>query len=209
MITTYIFDLDDTLIPYDPREARAYALLREAGADTARMTATDHSLWPEVALGRLPIEEKWYQEALSGGISVDVAKRFVAAMTAFDPAYDDALPLLQRLAAARHTLAVITNGPPGEHQRAKLRRAGLDRFFGDRVFISSEVGAAKPDARIFHHALHALGARPEQALYVGDKPEHDAAAAAAVGMHGVWIDRSGGTAPPPPGVRRITTLADL
>lgn len=209
MINTYIFDLDDTLIPYRPRDGRAYALLREAGADHAAMMATSHALWPEVDGGRLTIEEKWRREALAGGVSLEVAERFVAAMIDFDPAYDDALPLLKRLAAAGHRLAVISNGPPGEHQRAKLRRAGLDRFFGDLVFISSEVGAAKPDPRIFHHGLQVLGARPEEALYVGDKALHDAAAAAVVGMQGVWIDRLDSQDPVPPGVRRITTLADL
>ncbi len=209
MITTYIFDLDDTLIPYGPREDRAYALLRQGGVDIAQAMTANLSLWPQVAIGRLAIEEKWYQEALAGGASGDLAERFVTAMVDFDPAYDDALPVLERLVAGGHRLAVITNGPPGEHQRAKLRQAGLDRFFGDWFFISSEVGAAKPDPRIFLHALQAMGAMPEEALYVGDKSEHDAAAATAVGMQGVWIDRLGSREPVPAGVRRITTLADL
>lgn len=95
------------------------------------------------------------------------------------------------------------------YQRAKLRTARLDRFFGEFVFISSEVGAAKPDAHIFHHALQVLGSRPEEALYVGDKADHDAAAAVAAGMLGIWIDRRGSEGRVPPGVRRITTLADL
>lgn len=209
MITTYIFDLDDTLVPYDPRERRAYDLLAGAGADRERMMTANLALWPEVAIGRLCIEEKWRQEALAGGVAPAAAERFVAAMVDFDPAYPDALPLLERLAEAGHRLAIITNGPPGDHQRAKLRRAGLDRFFGEAVFISSEVGAAKPDPRIFQHTLAALGARPEESLYVGDKPEHDAAAAAAVGLHGVWIDRTGSASPAPAGVRRITSLAEL
>ncbi|MFZ5827138.1 MAG: HAD family hydrolase [Bacillota bacterium] len=209
MITTYIFDLDDTLIPYDPREQRAYALLAAAGADTERTRAMNLSLWPEVAIGRLPIEEKWRREALAGGVAAEVAERFVAALVDFDPAYEDALPVLERLAAAGTRLAIITNGPPGDHQRAKLRKTGLDRFFGDFVFISSEVGAAKPDPRIFHHALEALGVTPAESLYVGDKAEHDAAAAAAVGMQGVWLDRRGSSSPAPAGVRRITTLTQL
>ncbi|MFZ5815619.1 MAG: HAD family hydrolase [Bacillota bacterium] len=209
MINTYVFDLDDTLIPYEPREARAYALLAPCGIDAERMMAANLRLWPEVAAGRLSIEEKWRLEALEGGAPAEGAERFVAAMVDFDPAYADALPVLERLAAAGHRLAVITNGPPGDHQRAKLRRAGLDRFFGERVYISGEIGAAKPDARIFLHALRDLGVQPHEALYVGDKAEHDAAAAAAVGMQGVWIDRRGSGSPAPAGVRRIRSLLEL
>lgn len=209
MITTYLFDLDDTLIPYDLREARSYALLKELGADEVRMQEANLRLWPEVAIGRLPIEEKWRREALAGGASAADADRFLASMIDFDPPFDDALPAVQRLAEAGARLAIITNGPPGDHQRSKLRRAGLDHFFGDLVFISSEVGAAKPDPRIFQHALARLGVRPDEALYVGDKHDHDAAAAAAAGLHGVWLDRREAGLLVPTGLRRITTLADL
>lgn len=209
MITIYIFDLDDTLIPSDERTARAMALVAEAGGERAKVSAAAAVLWQEVAAGRLTMEEKWRQEALAGGVSAEVAERFAAILGAFEEAYDDALPLLERLTAEGHRLAIISNGPPGDHQRAKLRRAGLDRFFGDAVFISCEVGCEKPDPRIFHHALQALGVTAAEALYVGDKPEHDAGAAVKAGLHGVWIDRRNSPAPAPTGVRRITTLAEL
>lgn len=209
MITTYIFDLDDTLIPSDGRTARAYGFLAEAGADKAKQSEAGRRLWQEVAGGRLSMEEKLRREALAGGVSDEVAERFVAMMHEFEPAYEDALPLLERLVSEGRRLAIISNGPPGDHQRAKLRTAGLDRFFGDFVFISCEVGVEKPDPRIFQHALRVLGVRPEEAVYVGDKAEHDAGAAVAAGLHGVWVDRRGIVAPVPPGVRRITSLSEL
>jgi IS4 transposase len=44
-------------------------------------------------------------------------------------------------------IGVLTNGD-GEQQRAKLERHGIDRFVDD-VIVSNDVGARKPDQRIF------------------------------------------------------------
>ena len=49
------------------------------------------------------------------------------------------------------------------------------------VVTSAEVGAAKPDPRIFRIALDRLRVRPERALHAGDSAD-DEAGAAAVGM---------------------------
>ena len=48
-----------------------------------------------------------------------------------------------------------------------LSETGLDSLM-DVIIISDEVGAAKPDERIFCLALEALGVRPHEALMVGD-----------------------------------------
>ncbi len=99
---------------------------------------------------------------------------------------------------ARYGLALISNGG-GPLQRAKLHRADVARFFPpEHVFLSGEVGFDKPDGRIFEAALHALGKRPEQVLYVGDHPANDVAGAAAVGMRTCWVSRG---RPAPAGLR--------
>ncbi|MBU3752231.1 MAG: HAD-IA family hydrolase [Mycobacterium sp.] len=48
----------------------------------------------------------------------------------------------------------------------------------DEYVLSFEVGAAKPDPRIFEAALSRIGVEPEQALMVGDSVENDGAARA-------------------------------
>ena len=48
----------------------------------------------------------------------------------------------------------------------------------DEYVLSYEVGAAKPDPRIFEAALSRIGVEPEQALMVGDSVENDGAARA-------------------------------
>ncbi len=72
----------------------------------------------------------------------------------------------------------------GEQLRNLLQREGLLGHFSGWAF-SDEVGYYKPDPRIFEAALSALGARPAEALHVGDLRRTDVAGAAALGMRTV------------------------
>ena len=51
--------------------------------------------------------------------------------------------------------------------------------------FSDEVGVPKPGAEIFAKALAELGARPPEAIHVGDLKRTDIAGARDIGMHGV------------------------
>lgn len=208
--TTYLFDLDDTLVPYSGRANHAQADLIAAGADPVRLRELDSTLWPPVANGELPIETKWYRQAVGAGATPAQADAFVQTMCNFEPAFPTVLPLLQRLQDAGIRLGIITNGPPGAHQRQKLTAANLDEFFDlKHIFISSEVGAAKPDSQIFHHALQMIGSRPEETLFVGDSLIGDAGGALGAGMTAYWLDLHQTGATVPPGIHRISSLSQL
>ena len=55
--------------------------------------------------------------------------------------------------------------------------------------VSGELGAGKPDAAVFDHALGLLGAEREDAVMVGDSLECDVAGARAAGLGAVWVNR--------------------
>ncbi len=59
----------------------------------------------------------------------------------------------------------------------------------DDMTISAEVGAAKPDARIYRHALEKLGIHPEEAVFIDDMPAN-IEAAQALGMRGIVFQGS-------------------
>jgi len=80
----------------------------------------------------------------------------------------------------------------------------LDHVTG--VVTSAEVGAAKPDPRVFERGLELAGARAEEALHVGDSVENDVAGARAVGIRAVLVARDG---PAPEGVEAVGSLAEL
>ncbi|HKB30211.1 MAG TPA: HAD-IA family hydrolase [Streptosporangiaceae bacterium] len=56
------------------------------------------------------------------------------------------------------------------------------------VIDSAAVGVSKPDPRIFHLALDALGSRPEHAIHVGDSLRADVEGARAAGIRPVHLD---------------------
>jgi len=88
--------------------------------------------------------------------------------------YDDALPTLRELKRRGLKLALISN--VGLNVQAVLERAGMATLF-DAVILSYEVGAVKPEARIFECALDLLEVSPGQALMVGDNALDDGGAA--------------------------------
>jgi putative hydrolase of the HAD superfamily len=72
----------------------------------------------------------------------------------------------------------------GELLRDFLEREDLLGHFSGWAF-SDEVGHYKPSPRIFEAALEALGARPVEAVHVGDLRRTDVVGARAVGMRTV------------------------
>ncbi|MBA3397529.1 MAG: HAD family hydrolase [Deltaproteobacteria bacterium] len=86
--------------------------------------------------------------------------------------------------AETHRIAVVTNGG-GAGQRAKLARLGLADVV-HAVFVSGEVGIAKPAAGIFERALRWTEHAARDVLFVGDDPVIDLAPASAMGMVTAW-----------------------
>ena len=103
-------------------------------------------------------------------------------------------------------MALVSNFDHPPYVRSLLERLDLARHF-DAVVISSELRIDKPDPRIFHHALKAVGCAPSEALVVGDSLEADIAGAQAAGCRAVLIDMRG-RHPDYPG-ERITSLREL
>lgn len=91
---------------------------------------------------------------------------------------------LDALTARRLRLAVVSNF---DHRLPGLLEAlgVLDRF--ERVVLPGEARAAKPDPGIFSFALEALGVPASAAVYVGDDPDEDHAAAEARGLRAVDV----------------------
>ena len=79
------------------------------------------------------------------------------------------------------TLGAITNG------NADIALCGLGDYFDFSVH-SEEVGASKPDPRVFDYALNLSGFLPHEVIHIGDDPVRDIIAAKKVGMKTVWAN---------------------
>lgn len=69
-----------------------------------------------------------------------------------------------------------------------LNVLNLGGFFNS-VTISTEVGAAKPDVRMFQTALQKYSCPPEQAWHIGDSLREDYQGAKAAGLRAIWLKR--------------------
>ena len=100
---------------------------------------------------------------------------------------------------------------PPRLAREFLEREGLAGLFGS-IVLSCEHGAVKPGPRLFLTALEELGARPEDALFVGDNYPRDIEGAAACGLATVWVcrdDVSAGRSAADRIVERVELLSEI
>jgi FMN phosphatase YigB (HAD superfamily) len=162
--------------------------------------------WSEVAarsqLGRSLVAAEWHllreldarghrsREIFAGdvlaqlGLTID-PQRFAAALAEHVIPEPGVAACVARLAANRR-VAIVTNG--GAAQRVKLRAIGLESIV-HAVFVSGELGIAKPAPGIFERALCWTEHPAAEVLFVGDDPNIDLAPAAALGMATAWRGR--------------------
>jgi putative hydrolase of the HAD superfamily len=154
-----------------------------AGFDRA-FYDSDDSLSKRFSLGGLSLEKtlilqtRCVLESLAPGktaLAEAIAGRFLEESR---EAFRRNRPMLERL-SRRYRLAVVSNFYG--NLRPVLESEGLLELFGV-VADSGAVGALKPDAALFMHALKALGCDPASALMVGDSIPRDMRGAEALGM---------------------------
>ncbi|MEQ1893518.1 MAG: TIGR02253 family HAD-type hydrolase [Planctomycetota bacterium] len=104
--------------------------------------------------------------------------------------FDDVLPLLEALRKAGLVVGIVTHGWTIK-QAEKIVRLGVVPYLSPRaVFISDQLGIAKPNPKIYALALRDLGIAPAEAMYVGDSPSHDITPPKSLGMKAVWARRA-------------------
>ncbi|NMM78617.1 HAD family hydrolase [Acidovorax sp. SRB_24] len=200
-IRAITLDLDDTLWPVWPTIARAEAQLQAWLAEHAPATVA-WSAQPGVlrairdevnreladrahdlsALRRESIRRALERAGDDPALAGPAFEIFYAERQRVD-LFDDALPALEYL-SSRFPVVALSNG------NADVQRVGLGRYFHAAV-SAREVGAAKPDARIFHRGAQAAGVAASQVLHVGDDAHLDGVGALNAGMQVAWLNRTG------------------
>lgn len=89
----------------------------------------------------------------------------------------------------RVRMGIITNGA-AEHQKRKIEQLQIRQWIPtEDIFVSEEMGMAKPDKRIFRKACERMGVEPDDVWYVGDSYLNDVEGAKNAGLHSIWIRR--------------------
>ena len=184
-----IFDLDNTLINRDAafcayvldfiqrnqdalRNEDPSLVLKEILALDQHGTKDRQLFCREVLLrfqGLAYTEESLWLDHLSMPNFVTIDKAVVA--------------MLERLEHT-HQLLLLSNGS-GNMQRRKLKQAGIEAYF-EHIFISAEVGYAKPNPQIFAHALKHC--RHHTIVMIGDNYLHDIQTAIEMNLKTIFIN---------------------
>jgi len=100
--------------------------------------------------------------------------------------YEDAESTLALLRERGYTIGLISNTMwPSAYHLDEMQRFGLLPHFSHTLF-SADAGLWKPQPGAYRRALEALGAAPEEAVFVGDIPQHDVLGAQRAGLRGVY-----------------------
>lgn len=213
-ITAVLFDLDDTLIDWSGRTksweeishcsiGKVHAFLTSIGCNlpdvdtfhqTYHQTVVQHwqranQTWESVCFA-VVLRDTFIQIGLDPA-TIDM----IAVMQAYDwgpmpgaALYNDAIPVLQRLKRDGYKIGLITNAMlPMWMRDIELRHYQLLDYFDVRL-TSGDVGYIKPHPAIYQRALDQLAVAPEQAIFIGDRPENDVAGANNAGLVSVWMN---------------------
>ena len=209
-----LFDLDDTLFDHEHATNQALAVLCleepaltcwPVGELRARYSALLESLHVEVLAGRMSIPDaraERFRRLLSDAGRTAIDGRPTQLATLYRAAYEGAwraVPgahdLLKALRARGLPIGIVTNNLVAE-QRQKLDCCALGELV-DVMITSEEIGATKPDPRIFHAALDRLSVSASETVMVGDVWHTDIAGALAAGIRPVWFNWRGLDSPDP------------
>jgi HAD superfamily hydrolase (TIGR01509 family) len=209
-VKAVVFDVDGTLYRQGPlRRAMAGRLLRahllhpRRGRETMRALSAyrraQEELRTEPAGGDLARAQLRLAAARSG-VDDAAVRAYVAEWMETAPLdlvarlkQPGVEELLGELRSSGVRLAVLSDYDAGP----KLDALGIAQYFDVVVTAQQpDVGVFKPHPRGLHVALERLGVEPAEALYVGDRVDVDAAAAAAAGVPCVILVDAGRSRPP-------------
>jgi len=98
---------------------------------------------------------------------------FEAASDIFQP-NEDCFPLLKTLKSKGVRLLALSNTSQAHFEFLKLKYSFLELF--DEFILSYQIGAAKPDPKIYQAALNLAYCTPQECFYTDDIPEYIAMA---------------------------------
>lgn len=217
-----LFDADDTLFDFPRAEANALRwTLEQSGLPFrpeffAIYSHCNQQVWKEFERGEVTALELrvkrfrlFFEEARIAGDPQAVSPlylRNLALGTDLLPGAEEVIGALR----GRFRLALVTNGLK-EVQRPRLERSMLRGSF-EQVFISEEIGAAKPSRDYFEAVFRGIGNPPrESVLLIGDSLTSDMRGGLDYGIDTCWYNPGGKTTDLPVTyqIARLTELTKI
>ncbi|MEU8011532.1 HAD family hydrolase [Micromonospora parva] len=217
MLTTVVFDADETLLDLRPAVTGGLvAVLDEmrrrtpaaAGVTLAELESDwgavfgELSAAPVMEIRRAALARSLTRAALADHLD-EFADLFFARRFALTRPFPDVAPALATL-RRRYTVGFATNG------NSRAERCGLAGEFAFELYAHENGLPKKPAPEFYAAVVTAAGVPARQIVYVGDSWEHDVVAPRRFGLRSVWLNRLGLPRPPggPPDAE-VSTMADL
>lgn len=189
MIKAVFFDINDTVVNHS--QAQRISIRKMSALLGGQKKEEFTKIWNEVAkrywdlfeekkitfeeqrLRR--IKEVWHY--FNAELSAKQIELYAKHYTTY---YEEALVVnpdlkvvIELLHADNIPIGIISNGH-GPLQRSRLKAARIESYFkNELIFISDEVGLAKPNQRIFELAEKAAGVGPSEIVFYGDDFKND------------------------------------
>ena len=166
----FIFDYGGVLVLQQSDEEQA-RLAKIAGVPKDTFTELYWSDRLDYDKGLLTAADYWQVLAKRGG-GDGLSQQQVEDLIALDSEswmhFDDVMwDWIEQLRGAGKRVAMLSNMPRELGEAIKLKTNKLNVF--DRVTLSYEVHAVKPEPAIYEHCLEGIGTAPEQTLFLDDR----------------------------------------
>lgn len=189
-----LLDADGTLFDFHRGEREALArLLPMFGAPDTADAVEDYrrineEYWRKFEKGLVDkstlLVQRFRDFYSALGVEVDcqaVNAAYLEILSGYHYLIPGALQLCRRLKNKGHSLYIVTNGTLSA-QGDRYRESGLAPYL-DGVFISDEIGVAKPETGFFDHVFSAIGNPPKsQVIILGDSLGSDIRGGRAAGI---------------------------
>ena len=200
--TWLLFDADDTLFDYPLAEGKSLRNTFEHFGQVFRSEylriyqVFNRQVWVEFERGeisaaglRLKRLRLLFDEIDLPLDPVDFSQRYLENLAQVSDLFPVAAEVLKAL-SGRYHIALVTNGLK-EVQRPRLERSAI-RPFIEKIFISEEIGVAKPAAGFFEAVFQEIGNPPKsEVLIIGDSLTSDIQGGIDYGIDTCWFNPGG------------------
>ena len=203
----FIFDLDQTLLDFHATEYKALGIVLESNglsfSDEIYQAFEEYnkSLWLELEKGTISRTELFFKrfqyvlDLCDGDTSfldpLTINDNFIKTMSVngilMEGAGDFIKKLKEKLPDVR--IYIASNGAT-VNAMGRIASTGLDQYIDD-VFISEDLGVAKPDPVFFDICLERIGELKKYCIMIGDSLTSDMLGAQNASMDSVWFIPSG------------------
>jgi 2-haloacid dehalogenase len=194
-----LFDADDTLFDFPKAESNALrCTLEQVGLPFSTefvglFSHFNHQVWREFERGeiahvalRVKRFRLFFDETQLNGDPQEISPLYLQNLALGRDLLADAEEVIRTLKNS-YRLAIVTNGFT-EVQRPRLEGSVISDCF-EKVFVSDEMGAAKPSRAYFDAVFHEIGQPPkETVLIIGDNLNTDMQGGVDYGIQTCWYN---------------------